>query len=265
MGGGKGAKSFRQGAKKGFVHKAAGKPGGPKHQFVTVVEQRQKVIKQRVTGKLTDWKGHFGWIQPSQPINHPDAQKHKGKVYMAHEDVEAEISGVGANVSFFVYKDNAGLRAMNVRQAGGPPQKITYVQATQVQKTGQKFLQTQMGKGKKQVKQQLKGDGKRNKGKANKEPKEPKEKKPSGPDLPRERVDNVMLIGEVLEWKKRHGWIKPSEPISHEKASEKHNGKIYVSVQDLEGGLTELEAGKTVQFYLYSDASGLGAEEVTVL
>ncbi|CAL1166750.1 unnamed protein product [Cladocopium goreaui] len=81
-----------------------------------------------------------------------------------------------------------------------------------------------------------------------------------GHTLPRERVSETPMIGEVLEWKGKYGWIKPQEPIEHEKAS-RHGGKLFVSQADLVG-VTELSSGRLVQFQLFEDSSGLGAEEV---
>merc|ERR1712187_781990 len=80
------------------------------------------------TGKVKEWKGAFGWIMPDAKIAHPGAQKHGGKISLAHQDVEAELSGVGATVSFFVYADGNGLGAMNVRpgtasKSAAPAQK----------------------------------------------------------------------------------------------------------------------------------------------
>ncbi|CAE7825150.1 FRA10AC1 [Symbiodinium microadriaticum] len=85
-----------------------------------------------------------------------------------------------------------------------------------------------------------------------------------GHTLPRvpssERISETPMIGEVLEWKGKYGWLKPQEPIQHEKAS-RHRGKIFASVADLVG-VTELTVGRLVQFRLFSDQSGLGAEEI---
>merc|ERR1719230_2325615 len=92
---------------------------------------KTKVVPQRCTGKVTEWKGAFGWIQPSTPIKHKDAAKNKGRIYLGQEDVEAELSGVGASVSFFVYSDGKGLGAMNVRPAAAaaaPVQKSSAVE-----------------------------------------------------------------------------------------------------------------------------------------
>merc|ERR1712048_900316 len=78
---------------------------------------RTKVVPNRVTGKVKEWKGKFGWIVPDMKLNPPEAKKNDGKIYLAHEDVEEELEGVGASVSFFVYSDGEGLGAMNVRPA----------------------------------------------------------------------------------------------------------------------------------------------------
>jgi len=100
-------------------------------------------------------------------------------------------------------------------------------------------------------------DGKRQKtGKGNKEK---KEKGPSGPDLPRERLTEMPVTGKVLSFRGKFGWIQPDEPVEHEMAS-KHGGKIYVSMKDVPDG--SLEKDEMVQFEIYVDASGLGAEEV---
>merc|ERR1719219_1526740 len=82
---------------------------------------RQRILPTRCTGRITDWKGKFGWICPDTVINHPEARLHKGQVYLSQMDVEAEISGVGAHVSFFVYADGTGLGAMNCRPAYAVP------------------------------------------------------------------------------------------------------------------------------------------------
>eukprot|EP00441_Pelagodinium_beii_P031915 CAMPEP_0197626476 /NCGR_PEP_ID=MMETSP1338-20131121/5428_1 /TAXON_ID=43686 ORGANISM="Pelagodinium beii, Strain RCC1491" /NCGR_SAMPLE_ID=MMETSP1338 /ASSEMBLY_ACC=CAM_ASM_000754 /LENGTH=170 /DNA_ID=CAMNT_0043197017 /DNA_START=61 /DNA_END=573 /DNA_ORIENTATION=- len=84
--------------------------------------------------------------------------------------------------------------------------------------------------------------------------------KTPGHKLPRERITEAPVIGEVIEWKGKYGWLQPSEPIQHEKAG-KREGKIFVGKDDIVGG-SELEAGKLVQFHVFSDPAGLGAEEV---
>lgn len=84
-----------------------------------------------------------------------------------------------------------------------------------------------------------------------------------GPRLPRERVAEALVGGEVLEWKGTFGWIKPAKQPDHP-AAERRGGKVYVHHQDLAGEASELQVGAQVQFLLYCDLSGLGAEQVTL-
>lgn len=86
-----------------------------------------------------------------------------------------------------------------------------------------------------------------------------KGKRPRGPNLPRTRVSEEPVIGTVLEWKGKYGWLKPHDRIDHPSAANREN-KVWISQNDLIG-LTELVAGTKCQFIVYSDASGLGAEE----
>jgi len=85
---------------------------------------------------------------------------------------------------------------------------------------------------------------------------------PSGPNLPRERVTEEPVKGEVLEWKDSFGWLKSSAPIDHPSAKQRE-GKIYASKKDVTSGT--IETGSKVSFHVYKDAQGLGAEEVQVL
>merc|ERR1711953_188201 len=106
-----------------------------------------------------------------------------------------------------------------------------------------------------------KGGGK-DKGKKGKGKGKGKRKGPSGPELERTRVTEEVVTGEVESWRGKYGFIVPTIPIEHEKASKKE-GKLYVSMSDLTGGLEELTVGALCQFHVYEDASGcLGAEEV---
>merc|ERR1712039_835983 len=96
-----------------------------------------------------------------------------------------------------------------------------------------------------------KGSGKGKKGK--------KPRGPSGPDLKRTRITPEAVTGEVVEWKGKYGWVKPTVDVEHEKFA-KHKGKLYVSVTDLVE-CTTLTPGALAQFHIYEDENGLGAEE----
>merc|ERR1712032_53353 len=84
--------------------------------------------------------------------------------------------------------------------------------------------------------------------------------RPSGPNLERKRITTEPLTGEVVEWKGKYGWIVPTSPLQHELAG-RRDGKIYVSMTDITGGLTALTVGNLCNFHVYQDANGLGAED----
>lgn len=86
-----------------------------------------------------------------------------------------------------------------------------------------------------------------------------KKKERATADLPRTRVTDVSVSGEVVEWKGKFGWVKATTDIEHEHAA-KRDGKLYVNAKDLIGG-EELTVGQAVEFHVYEDSSGLGAEE----
>jgi len=88
-----------------------------------------------------------------------------------------------------------------------------------------------------------------------------KGKKP-GHLLPRTRISEAPFTGTVAEWKGKYGWIEPGETIEHEKAG-KHQGRLFFGMDDIIGG-EEPVAGANVQFHIWEDVSGLGADEVTV-
>jgi len=81
--------------------------------------------------------------------------------------------------------------------------------------------------------------------------------------LERTRITAEKFAGTVNVWKGKYGFIAPAEEIAHEKAS-KHNGALFVSINDLQDGMTELTVGQSVAFHIFEDPSGLGAEEVSM-
>lgn len=249
---------------------------GPK----AVPGPRAKVVPTRVTGKIADWKGKFGWIIPDKPVPHPDAAKHSGKVYLRQQDVEAELSGIGAAVSFFVYSDGTGLGAMNCRPAGGldlksPIEKVAQEAAPKaaakaptpkvsafalfsggaakggpaagaaagaaVQSPAGSAMQAQwLAAGWPGVK----GAGSA----AMAQGKSASDRTPLG--------SGQQVSGQVKDWKGTYGWIVPSERIAHPL----FRGQIYLHAKDLVDGSKGLKAGDPVLFTLYTDSQGLGAE-----
>lgn len=87
---------------------------------------------------------------------------------------------------------------------------------------------------------------------------------PSGPPSvihgSRERIAaGERLSGDIIRWCGGFGWVKPHVPIDHPGAS-KHNGDLFVHATDVIGAWA-LESGMAVDFLVYADKSGLGAEE----
>lgn len=74
---------------------------------------RERVSTAKVSGMVEEWKGNFGWIKPSTPFEHPKANKHKGKIFLAKKDAPADVKA-GNALTFHVYADNDGLGAEDV-------------------------------------------------------------------------------------------------------------------------------------------------------
>merc|ERR1712048_628098 len=219
---------------KGTVASANGGAGG-----------RTKVLPNRVTGKVKEWKGAFGWIMPDAKIAHPGAQKHGGKIYLAHEDVEAELSGVGATVSFFVYSDGNGLGAMNVR----PGTATKPVSNTPVgnKPGGNKPVGNKPAAQKPAV--PLKTTAKK--------PFEKAKKATGAKPGQRERITEDAVMGEIVEFKEKICWIKLSEPID----GIDEDKDLYCAREDVAEGCSK-KKGTVVTCHVYKDAKGFGAEEV---
>merc|ERR1712087_1058908 len=78
------------------------------------------------SGEVVDWKGKFGYIMPSEPIEHEAAQKKGGKIWASMADIESGATelAVGQQVSFHVYLDDSGvLGAEEIEENGSPPKQ----------------------------------------------------------------------------------------------------------------------------------------------
>jgi len=143
---------------------------------VTKMQARTKVQASRVTGTMLEAKGNFGWIQPDTPINHPEAKKRGGKIYLSKADAEGGLPAVGTHVSFFVYSDGTGLGAMNCKAADG----------SGVQKPiGKPEVLRPMGS--------MGGS------------------KPGRESL----GEDALFTGKIQTWNGSHGWILPLDTITH--------------------------------------------------
>jgi len=250
---------------------------------------RTRLSAEKFTGTVLAWKGKYGWIQPGEEIEHEKAKLHNGSLFVGMNDIEgASALQVGATVEFHICEDDSGLGAEEVVQtgsappgaaaagkgakaggkgapgkgapakgkdswgppcggklggkgwaAGGPPAAMNMMGGGKW--GGGKFAGGKFGKGK--------GKGfDSNRGK--------------GHLLPRTRISADKFSGTVTDWKGKYGWIQPAEEIQHEKAA-KHQGRLFVSKDDCDG-LGELTPGAAVEFHIWEDASGLGAEEVVL-
>jgi len=79
---------------------------------------RVRVGETRHTGIVIDWRGHYGWIHPFGKVDHEQATKHYGRIYIKNEDVvQAEGLPIkeGRIVDFYPYADGDGLGADECR------------------------------------------------------------------------------------------------------------------------------------------------------
>lgn len=86
------------------------------------------------------------------------------------------------------------------------------------------------------------------------------------PQAPRDRVLPESLSGRVIQWKGTYGWIEPSQPIDHPDMAKQAGwqggaGRIFVHAEDVVPKWRSLTVGALVEFFLYHDGQGLGAEE----
>lgn len=68
-----------------------------------------------------------------------------------------------------------------------------------------------------------------------------------------------LCSGVLQETHGQFGWILPDQKINHP-ASSKHRGLVWLDTSDIRPG-SALRKGSAVEFYLYVDAHGLGAED----
>jgi len=74
---------------------------------------RKRVCAESLCARVTSWKGTYGWLEPQCIIDHPELQKHQGRIFVHSEDVVPKWRAltVGALVEFFLYHDGQGLGA----------------------------------------------------------------------------------------------------------------------------------------------------------
>mmetsp|Transcript_94638 Transcript_94638/g.273638 ORF Transcript_94638/g.273638 Transcript_94638/m.273638 type:complete len:417 (-) Transcript_94638:126-1376(-) len=60
--------------------------------------------------------GHYGWLAPAEPLDHPELGRHGGRIYFRRCDVaDGAALAPGDCVDFYLYVDDRGLGAEDVR------------------------------------------------------------------------------------------------------------------------------------------------------
>lgn len=107
---------------------------------VAATAARTRVGDGRLTGLVTEWKGHMGWVQPLSKVQHDKASWHRGMIYLVPQDVVDDDEGRPSNmkpgtvVDFLVYEDDNGLGAEECRQRSVLRMTLPHVEAKQVLK-----------------------------------------------------------------------------------------------------------------------------------
>jgi hypothetical protein len=73
------------------------------------------------TGEFLVMLGHYGWIMALQDIDHPDADRHGGRIYLRASDLRPGYTPKqGDEVTFFLYADDNGLGAEDCFATSNP-------------------------------------------------------------------------------------------------------------------------------------------------
>merc|ERR1712137_1266146 len=88
--------------------KGKGKSKGPRKPSGAELE-RERRTEEKFTGEVVSWTGKFGFIKPDEEVDHPNAQKKEGKIWVSVNDIDGDELTVGQNVSFHIYNDASGV------------------------------------------------------------------------------------------------------------------------------------------------------------
>jgi len=95
-------------ASKPFVHKARAKMPAARPKAKST-PGRKRVSEKQMHGKVKQWKGGFGFVVPSETIDHP---LFTGNLFLHKADVDRpEALEAGVAVTFYLYADPQGLGA----------------------------------------------------------------------------------------------------------------------------------------------------------
>eukprot|EP00927_Polykrikos_kofoidii_P025834 TRINITY_DN23149_c0_g1_i1.p1 TRINITY_DN23149_c0_g1~~TRINITY_DN23149_c0_g1_i1.p1 ORF type:complete len:474 (+),score=104.65 TRINITY_DN23149_c0_g1_i1:347-1768(+) len=102
------------GASSGVMRGASGPsvPGGGRNRPSGPNLPRQRITDGKMSGRVLEWKGKYGWISPSVRFDHPRAKRHNGRIFVSVVDlVDINRLAPGDTVYFHLFEDDAGLGA----------------------------------------------------------------------------------------------------------------------------------------------------------
>lgn len=257
--------------------------GGAQGDRRASLHQREILTNAMVYGVVAQVSGSTGWITPTEVIRHP---MNRGRIYVHTLDVEEGVElEEGLAVVFWLYVDPQGLGAMRVKHS--TEEEVEAEIELLIEKYGLEEEKVPLQKPGaipamyKSGHQDLLGDEPAAKrlrtgalvtdlSDAQEEAVMLKAESVEAAkacakfwkgEMQRERISESEVTGEVVVWYGTHGWISLHEDLLHPKALER-NGKVYMSKEDLDDGGT-VRGGDMVQFHVFLDDSGLGAESIS--
>merc|ERR1712217_132975 len=158
------------------------------NQMQQMMSHRELVTDNRCAGRLVEWMGTHGFIEPTSTIRHPMAAMNGGKIWVSADDVSGPPPEPGGEVSFLVFCDMNGLGAMECRSgsvgAAGSGGAITMAGGSPLLGAGPILSSFAKKNGM------------------------------------RTRIIAKRVVGKVIEWDGKEGWIEPSEEIENPESRE---------------------------------------------
>ena len=66
--------------------------------------QKQRLSRELFSGRVTQWKNTYGWIEPLEPIDHPEIKRHQGKIFVHSDDISKFLLLLMLSILVLVYK-----------------------------------------------------------------------------------------------------------------------------------------------------------------
>eukprot|EP00392_Amoebophrya_sp_AT5.2_P013614 g13743.t1 len=83
---------------------------------MTYTENRYRLSELSFAGRVISWKHNYGWIESLEPIEHPELDRHQGRIFVHADDLVGQKKSLRAGVicEFYLYQDAQGLGAERV-------------------------------------------------------------------------------------------------------------------------------------------------------